>query len=523
MTELRAAPLLFLDCQATAPHSSSGNLVELAWRVRVGVYSSDIFSALVQLPQEVALPAPVRRLTGLSETDLTHGLTIHQLRDQLLKAIQTFEPKRVIIHYASFEQPYLQALLGVECPPLCCTHKMARRLLTGLPSLSIASLAGYFGAPLEKRNRSRFHVAATEAIYDGLVPCLEAQGIERFADLDTFLDKPAPKRGSGQPLFLLPRSRRLALSDRPGVYHFADSRGRLLYVGKASSLKTRVNSYFRGRRCLSAHQRELLTQVASIDTIICPTPVHAALLECSHIQTHDPPYNRSLKPAGRRLIFCNRSLQTLAFRWSPVFSVGPFPNSRRLQQLHSLFALLMGYDNDGLLFEHALSSVELEGGLACFHHRFNLPTPLTRRDLLALGLWLLKRGESEPVQGGEQAEGKTANSVDPVRMISNRCQRVLVQVARHYRRAQILTRLLDTEVRWQEADQHHSIRLQNYAPHPSQPNTWAELGVATYDMARTLLTEIHRLQAAGVPVDVRPLTPAKATRDGILYAAKPCG
>ena len=44
--------------------------------------------------------------------------------------------------------------------------------------------------------------------------------------------------------YAMPRAKRLQLPSRPGVYLFKDARNEILYVGKASSLKERVNSYF---------------------------------------------------------------------------------------------------------------------------------------------------------------------------------------------------------------------------------------------------------------------------------------
>jgi excinuclease UvrABC nuclease subunit len=51
------------------------------------------------------------------------------------------------------------------------------------------------------------------------------------------------------------------LSTRPGVYLFKDDRGRVLYVGKAKSLRPRVRSYFQRSADLSAKNRELMRHV----------------------------------------------------------------------------------------------------------------------------------------------------------------------------------------------------------------------------------------------------------------------
>jgi DNA polymerase-3 subunit epsilon len=369
-----------------------------------------------------------------------------------------------------------------------------------LPSLGIASLAGYFGAHLEKRNRARHHVAATETIYDGLVQQLEARGIICFTDLDTLLREPISGRRDYRWVFSLPRSARLGLPAQPGVYRFRDARGQVLYVGKATSLKDRVNSYFQKRRGLSTQHRELLTQVAHVQTSVCTTAVHAALLECREIQRHEPRYNRHLKTAGRQLVFCNQRLEKIAAAWSPLFFIGPFPSPWIPESLNSLFHLLQGHRDNSGLFANSVAMVDLEQGLTYFRKRLALKSMQSPRDLLAQGLHLLRHSDCEDQQ--EDTVEQNATDLIPTKL-GERCQRILLNAARHYQRARWLTRLLAADVHWQDSNGHHAIRLTDYITIPLGAENWAGLGVETYDLARTLLSEIHRLRASGLSVALR--------------------
>ena len=80
-----------------------------------------------------------------------------------------------------------------------------------------------------------------------------------------------------------------ALPDNPGVYFYYDAVGTLLYIGKATSLKKRVGSYF--TKAHDARIGELVHRIARIEYIEVPTVIEALVLEANQIRTHQPPYN----------------------------------------------------------------------------------------------------------------------------------------------------------------------------------------------------------------------------------------
>lgn len=89
------------------------------------------------------------------------------------------------------------------------------------------------------------------------------------------------------------------MSAAPGVYIFKDRQGKVLYVGKAKSLKKRVQSYFQSKRPHDAKTTVLLTKVASLDTMITHTEQEALILESNLIKQHRPRYNIHLKDDKR--------------------------------------------------------------------------------------------------------------------------------------------------------------------------------------------------------------------------------
>src|ERR1017187_3254037 len=84
------------------------------------------------------------------------------------------------------------------------------------------------------------------------------------------------------------------LPDGPGVYLFKGARGKILYVGKARSLKKRVASYF-SRGIDSSKTDALLRSFQDIETISTNTNLEALLLENTLIKKHRPKYNVCLR------------------------------------------------------------------------------------------------------------------------------------------------------------------------------------------------------------------------------------
>ncbi len=82
------------------------------------------------------------------------------------------------------------------------------------------------------------------------------------------------------------------LPPRPGVYLMKDASGRVLYVGKAASLRARVRQYFQDPEAqANPRLRLLVPKIAGIDTIVTANDVEALILETNLIKQHQPPFN----------------------------------------------------------------------------------------------------------------------------------------------------------------------------------------------------------------------------------------
>ncbi|MCA1712317.1 MAG: excinuclease ABC subunit UvrC [Actinobacteria bacterium] len=78
---------------------------------------------------------------------------------------------------------------------------------------------------------------------------------------------------------------------QPGVYKFRDERGRVIYVGKAKSLRSRLTSYFQDTANLHPRTRQMVTTAAAVEWTVVTTEVEALQLEYSWIKEYDPRFN----------------------------------------------------------------------------------------------------------------------------------------------------------------------------------------------------------------------------------------
>ena len=104
--------------------------------------------------------------------------------------------------------------------------------------------------------------------------------------------------------------------DRPGVYLFRDSKGVVIYVGKAKSLRKRVSSYFRQPQT-SAKTGALLKSFSTIEYIETERELDALLLENQKIKELQPKYNVQMKD-DKSYPYIKLSINE---KWPRIFSV----------------------------------------------------------------------------------------------------------------------------------------------------------------------------------------------------------
>lgn len=99
----------------------------------------------------------------------------------------------------------------------------------------------------------------------------------------------------------LEKIKELKIPKKPGCYFFKDDSGKIIYVGKAVDLRSRVLSYFRESTNHSSAKYSMLKRIAKIEFIEVDSEIEALLLEANLIKKHQPQYNISMRDDKRHV------------------------------------------------------------------------------------------------------------------------------------------------------------------------------------------------------------------------------
>jgi len=284
-TPLIEVEFVVLDFETTGGSPGDDRITEVgAVKVRGGEVVGT-FQTLVR--PGIPIPPLISALTGISDGMVAGAEPI----ETVLPCLLEFLGDAVFVgHNASFDWRFLQANLerhGYQRATnrVVCTARLARKLLPRdeVPNVRLATLAAYLRASVTPCHRALTDARATVDVLHSL---LERAGTFGVLALEDLIEFPSARADA--------TFKKVHLADRlphaPGVYLFRDAAGRVLYVGKAKDLRTRVRSYFSGDS--RAKIADLLRELATIDHVRCATEFEASVREVRLIQRYRPRYNR---------------------------------------------------------------------------------------------------------------------------------------------------------------------------------------------------------------------------------------
>jgi DNA polymerase-3 subunit epsilon len=287
-TPLHDVPFCILDLETTGATAANCEITEIgAVRYRGGELLGT-FQTLVN--PGMAIPPMITLLTGI-----THMMLVEAPRiGEALPSFLEFLGDAVIVgHNVRFDMSFLNAAAerlgyGRLANKTVDTLGLARRLVRSeVRSLKLGALAAHFRSPVAPTHRALDDARATAHVLWAL---LERAGPLGVSHLDDLLRLPTARGAAHYDKIdltdVLPR--------KPGVYFFADRHDKIIYVGKAKNLRTRVRSYFYGddRRSIT----QMLRDLHAIDYRVCATEIEAEITELRLIHAHRPRYNRRSRP-----------------------------------------------------------------------------------------------------------------------------------------------------------------------------------------------------------------------------------
>jgi excinuclease ABC subunit C len=132
------------------------------------------------------------------------------------------------------------------------------------------------------------------------------------------------------------------IPDSPGVYMMIGADERVLYIGKAISLRSRVRSYFQDSAAHPTRVQAMVAKVADVRTIVTSNEVEALILEANLIKRHQPPFNVRLRD-DKRYPYLKVTSETFArvvftrmLRDDGARYFGPYTNAHGLRELIDL-------------------------------------------------------------------------------------------------------------------------------------------------------------------------------------------
>lgn len=285
---LSEATFCIIDLETTGGNPATCGITEIgAVKVRGGEVLGT-FQTMVNPGQ--AIPPNITMLTGITDQVVMRAPEIGSVLPTLLEFIGG---SVIVAHNIRFDMGFIQAAMRRWGGPLLGNQRLdtlalARRLLVDdTPTFKLGDLARRLRLPHQPTHRALDDAWATVDLLHYLIERASAWGVTGLDDLV------ALPTVAGHPQW-----KKLALTTslprRPGVYQFIDNDGTILYVGKATDLRSRVRSYFSSDRRRKVAQ--LLRETARIEHQVCANTLEAELVELRLIRLHQPRFNRQ----GRR-------------------------------------------------------------------------------------------------------------------------------------------------------------------------------------------------------------------------------
>lgn len=289
------AGFVVIDTETTGVRAQSDRIIEVA-AVRVrGDEITDRFSQLID--PGCSIPSRITRITGIT-TGMVFG---KPTAAEVMPWVTEFLGDDIFVaHNLSFDQRFVAAELE-RCGQASwngrslCTLKLARRLVRGLHSKGLASVADFYGIPIHGRHRALGDAEATAKVLIRFLDQLETEFDVRDVESLLAFQNRSYRQLSRGPSYLenIRRTILPAIPDLPGVYFMKNGRGDVIYIGKARRLNDRVRSYFNAVEAHPERLRQLILEVRDIGWKTTDSELGAMLLESRLIKQHQPRFNRA--------------------------------------------------------------------------------------------------------------------------------------------------------------------------------------------------------------------------------------
>lgn len=273
-----------VDIETTGGYADNHRITEIAIYHHNGIEVTDHFYTLVNPGRKI--PYYITGLTGITTEMVAEAPPFEEIADSIMSLL---EGRVFVAHNAHFDYSFLKKefeLAGINWQSKkLCTVRLSRKIIPGLRSYSLGSLAESLGVGIKNRHRAGGDAEATAKIFSKLLN----------RDTEGYILR-ALKRNSGETILPpnLPKEEFDRLPAKPGVYYFLNERGHVIYVGKANNIKKRIAGHFTGD-AREWNRSKIRNEIHHITYELTGNELIALILESQEIRRLWPKYNMAQK------------------------------------------------------------------------------------------------------------------------------------------------------------------------------------------------------------------------------------
>ena len=272
-----------IDIETTGNGIIGNKITEISIFKFNGEEIVDEYTTLVN--PECEIPYFITGLTGIDNHTVRNAPKFHEVAERVAEFTKDmiFVAHSVNFDYNVIKHEFKALGLSYVRKKLC-TVRLSRRIFPGLSSYSLGKLCSSLDIPLKDRHRARGDAHATVLLFHKIIKTGKAEAV-----ITQFLN------ARSQEATLPPGLDRAAYEKLPpktGVYYFKNSKGSVIYVGKAKNIKKRILGHFYDK---TTKEIELCRETTMIDFDLAGSELVALLMESAAIKHYYPKYNRAQK------------------------------------------------------------------------------------------------------------------------------------------------------------------------------------------------------------------------------------
>ncbi|MCI0751350.1 MAG: ribonuclease H-like domain-containing protein [Flammeovirgaceae bacterium] len=273
-----------VDIETTGGYAAYHRITEIAIWYHDGVHIQDHYHTLINPGRSI--PSYITGLTGITQQMVFEAPPFEEVAKEIHEKL---DGRIFVAHNAHFDYSFLkkefeQVGINWQSKKLC-TVRLSRKIIPGLRSYSLGSIAESLGIKIIDRHRAGGDAGATAKLFDQLLK----------RDNSGYIAK-VLKRNSGETILPpnLPKEDFDRLPAKPGVYYFQNARGHVIYVGKAVNIKKRIAGHFTGD-AREWNRSKIRDEIHHITYELTGNELIALIFESQEIRRLWPKYNLAQK------------------------------------------------------------------------------------------------------------------------------------------------------------------------------------------------------------------------------------